>query len=188
MVRRSDIDVFGGWHLDSIGERLLRKRHGLDDSHYREVLRAAAIEQRRYEDDLGPLPKPPKIEDRRPVLLSLDKATGALIVDGKRYVPETHPLRSPRDTDIVDAARVAHAATHPLMVGDVLDCGGTVVHIPEGPRVQELLENGTRLLDEARAARRETKRARFEADAWSRRAFELEMTLRRMDPVWRCTP
>lgn len=52
-------------------------------------------------------------------------------------------------------------------------------------RVTELQARGTQLIDEARAARRETARTRIEADIWRERALSFEATLRRIDPAWR---
>lgn len=47
-------------------------------------------------------------------------------------------------------------------------------------RIQGLLESGNRNIEEARAARREAREARWEADVWRRRALELEGVVHRM--------
>jgi hypothetical protein len=51
-------------------------------------------------------------------------------------------------------------------------------------RIQELLESGNRHIDDARAARRERDRARFEADHWSSHALAAWASLRRLDPTY----
>ena len=52
-------------------------------------------------------------------------------------------------------------------------------------KIQELQLDSNRLLDEARSARRERDRARWEANAWATRALEFASMLRRVDPAWR---
>jgi hypothetical protein len=82
---------------------------------------------------------------------------------------------------------------HPLFNGDL--AGGKdwyrtiefVTAFYHEARVTELQANGTKLLDEARSARRETARAKFEAEVWREKALTFEATIRRIDPVWRGT-
>jgi hypothetical protein len=50
-------------------------------------------------------------------------------------------------------------------------------------RVTELQENGTRLLEEARAARRETAVAAWERDTWRDKALSLHASLASVDPT-----
>lgn len=97
-----------------------------------------------------------------------------------RYVDDS---RAPLEPASVEAAAVAHRASHPKMVCDVLDCGAVVVHVPESQRVQDLLENGTRLIEETRQARRERDEYVTESAVWRRRALALEASLRRVDPT-----
>lgn len=52
-------------------------------------------------------------------------------------------------------------------------------------RIQGLLEDGNRLLEEARAARRAEADAKVEAAVWRERAMRWREAARRMDPAWR---
>lgn len=159
VLRRSVLAFARDAALDRIGVEIgIRRCHGEMDASYREVLRVHAVHNGQYEDDLGPLPR----------------------ANEHRHTPESNSV----DMERFEAAKAAHLASHPLLVGDVLDCGAVVVHVPEGPRVQDLLENGNSLLEQLRSEKRAHDKTREELAVWKERALTFRSAIRRVDPAW----
>lgn len=69
-----------------------------------------------------------------------------------------------------------------IVVAIILSLRKRVVELTH--RIDGLIDDCNRHINDARAARRERDRARFEADMWSERTLAAWAALRRLDPTY----
>lgn len=153
---------------------------GTVPSRRRAVYNGQPEHNRRSASPLRPeIPPPPRVPAEAAPLLAQALAEGAIVDDDFGRLFEGVPVGITLSDETADA--------FPLEVFEVgadEDDGETISVREHEERVQELILDGNRLIEEAREARRERDRARLEADSLWSRVVQLEAQRHRTDPAW----